>query len=258
MFPSPRKACHVCLALLGHARPEACIADIKSVLSQKSLDMFCQNFHIPNEGEPNLLDITVGRVVLLLPVSPARTEGELEASVDKLFDEEGIGNQTEQGDSANGEKCLNSFCSEGGDPIPTLPFVTYSVSATPEREGGRHTDSLVGANLQTVSVPQRFVISSDSSHHSGTHVAETEVDSLIRSSAPAMTTITTVTTTVDAATVVKEASIKPSLFAAGSSSAGGTDPTLGGFSDLTGSDFLVGDVRTVIDPNSNLQKVYVP
>ncbi|GJY17227.1 hypothetical protein Tco_0388718 [Tanacetum coccineum] len=253
------------------------------------------------EGEPNLLDITVGRVVLLLPVAPARTEGELEASVDKLFDEEGIGNQTEQGDSANGEEGVDiQLVSEGpshpakklredhetpsvtsvagksmsavqrllaravrnaevrGDPIPTLPFVTYSVSATPEREGGRHTDSLAGANLQTVSVPQRFVISSDSSHHSGTHVAETEVDSLIRSSAPAMTTIITVTTTVDAATVFKEASVKPSLVAAGSSSAGGTDPTLGGFFDLTGSDFLVGDVRTVIDPNSNLQKVYVP
>ncbi|GKD86274.1 hypothetical protein Tco_1357428, partial [Tanacetum coccineum] len=132
-----------------------------------------------------------------------------------------------------------------------------AVTCWGEREVGRPTDSLAGANLRTVSAPQRFVISSDSSHYSGTHVAETKVDSLIRSSAPAMTTITTVTTTVDAATVVKETPVKPSLFAAGSSSAGGTDPTLGGFSDLTGSDFLVGGVRTVIDPDSNLQKVYV-
>ncbi|GJU59700.1 hypothetical protein Tco_1237466 [Tanacetum coccineum] len=338
MLPSPRKACHVRLALLGRASTGPClvlayhtlfvwlglrpiviirfrarglraiditrlklrqsvflassvtaccfaiqlaqlITDIKSVLSQKSLDMFCQNFHIPNkvhpqlpspnqtiheiptemdllsfirivdptkvrigerqraEGEPKLLDITVGRVVPLLPVARARTEGKLEASVDKLFDEGGSGNQTEQCDSAIAGKRLLAGAvlnvEVRGDPIPTLPFVTYSVSATPEREGGRHTDSLAGANLQTVSVPQRFVISSDSSYHSGTHVAETEVDSLIRSSTPAMTTVTTVTATVDAATVVKEAHVKPSLFAAGSSSAGGTDPTPSGFSDLT-------------------------
>ncbi|GKE00263.1 hypothetical protein Tco_1388246, partial [Tanacetum coccineum] len=104
-----------------------------------------------------------------------------------------------------------------GDLISTLPIVTSSVSATTEREGGRHTDSLAGANLQTVSVPQRFVISSDSSHHSSTHVAKTEVDSLIRSSTPSMTTVTTVTATVDATMVVKEAPVKPSLFDAGSS-----------------------------------------
>ncbi|GKB33291.1 hypothetical protein Tco_0872692 [Tanacetum coccineum] len=207
------------------------------------------------EGEPKLLDTTIGRVVPLLPVAPARTEGELEASVDKRFDEGGSGNQTEQGDSdAGGEgtdiqlvnervdivaedvaplqlrrqkKWNTVVVSAGepshpakklredhgtpsgtsvavrGDPIPTLPFVTSSVSATPEREDGRPTDSLVGSNLRIVSAPQRFFISFDSSHHFCTHVAETEVDSLIRSSAPAMTTVTTVTATVDAATVVK-------------------------------------------------------
>ncbi|GKC77551.1 hypothetical protein Tco_1128325 [Tanacetum coccineum] len=58
-----------------------------------------------------------------------------------------------------------------------------------------------------------------------------------KSSAPAMTTVTTVTTTVDADMVVKEAPVKPSLFAVGSSSAGGTDPTPCGIFDLTGSDF---------------------
>ncbi|GJQ91042.1 hypothetical protein Tco_0002181 [Tanacetum coccineum] len=39
---------------------------------------------------------------------------------------------------------------------------------------------------------------------------------------------------------------------------GGADPTPSGFSDRTGSDFLVGGIRTVIDPDTNLQKVYVP
>ncbi|GKB36347.1 hypothetical protein Tco_0881289, partial [Tanacetum coccineum] len=167
------------------------ITDIRSVLTQKNLDIFCQNFHIPDEvhpqlpspnqtihemptakigvytrffeyansrlplstflvdvlsrnytldentypeflrdnddemdllsfirttdptkvrvgerqrveGEPNMLATTVGRVVSLLPVAPDRTEGELEVSVDKLFDEGGSGNQTKQGNSAVG------------------------------------------------------------------------------------------------------------------------------------------------------------
>nr|GEZ24271.1 hypothetical protein [Tanacetum cinerariifolium] len=39
------------------------------------------------ENEPRLLESTVGRLVPLLPIAPARAFGELEASVDKLFDE---------------------------------------------------------------------------------------------------------------------------------------------------------------------------
>ncbi|GJT84525.1 RNA-directed DNA polymerase, eukaryota, reverse transcriptase zinc-binding domain protein [Tanacetum coccineum] len=51
------------------------------------------------EGEERLLDSTVGRVVPLLPVSPARAESELEASMERLFDE---GGSADQGDSAAG------------------------------------------------------------------------------------------------------------------------------------------------------------
>ncbi|GJV01794.1 hypothetical protein Tco_1335363 [Tanacetum coccineum] len=40
--------------------------------------------------------------------------------------------------------------------------------------------------------------------------------------------------------------------------AGGIDPTTGVFSDRISSDFLVGAIRTVIDPDTDLQKVYVP
>ncbi|GJV37465.1 gypsy type transposase [Tanacetum coccineum] len=144
-----------------------------------------------------------------------------------------------------------------GEPVPSLPFVTSYVSTTPEREDEKHTDTLARANLQTVTAPQKFVISSESSHHSGTHIVETKADSLIRSSALAMTTATTVTITAGAAVVVKETVAKPSLFATGSSSVGGTEPIPGGFSDLTGNDFLVGYIRTVIEPDSDLQKVYV-
>nr|GFD28733.1 hypothetical protein [Tanacetum cinerariifolium] len=41
------------------------------------------------EDEPRLLETTVGRTVLLLPVASDRDKSELDASVDKLFDEGG-------------------------------------------------------------------------------------------------------------------------------------------------------------------------
>ncbi|GJS26737.1 hypothetical protein Tco_0487357 [Tanacetum coccineum] len=116
--------------------------------------------------------------------------------------------------------------------LPTQPFVTSSVSVTPEHE--------------------------DSSHHSGANVAEAEVDSIVRSSVSVMTVATTVTATTNPAVVTKEKVVKPSLFSADSTSAGGTDPAMGGFTDLTVSDLLVGGIRTVVDPDSNIQKVYVP
>ncbi|GJV06999.1 hypothetical protein Tco_1344655 [Tanacetum coccineum] len=249
------------------------------------------------EDEPQLLDTTVGRVVPLLPITPARADNELEANVDRLFDEGGSGTHVDQGDSAGGvgeqgadiqlvtetadivaedviplqpgchkkrktivvDAVLDGAVQNTevrGEPVPTLPFVTSFVSATLEHEGEDHTDFV--ANLQTFGPPPRFIISSDSSHHSGTNFLEAEVDSVVRSSAPVITTITTVTTTVDAATAIKEAYTRPSLFGAGSSPASGTDPTPGGFLDVSGSDFLIGDIRTVVDPDFDLQKVYVP
>ncbi|GKA05031.1 hypothetical protein Tco_0684151, partial [Tanacetum coccineum] len=54
------------------------------------------------EDEPRLLDTTVGRVVPLLPIAPAHAKSELDASVEKLFDEGGNGNKAEQGDYASG------------------------------------------------------------------------------------------------------------------------------------------------------------
>ncbi|GKD77172.1 hypothetical protein Tco_1339793, partial [Tanacetum coccineum] len=119
-----------------------------------------------------------------------------------------------------------------GEPIPALPFVTSSVSTTPEQEGEDHIDSLTGLNLRTISAPQRPPV-------------------------PIITAATTVTLTSGPAAVIQEKTVKPSVFAADSSSAGG-DPNAGVFSDLTGSDFLVSGIRTFIDPEFDLQKVYVP
>ncbi|GJY18856.1 ribonuclease H-like domain-containing protein [Tanacetum coccineum] len=125
-----------------------------------------------------------------------------------------------------------------------------------EHKDENHVDSMTGPNLQTIGALQRFVISSDSSHHSGANISKAEVDSIFRSFAPIITTV--VTTTVDAAATTKAAPAKPSLFGAGSSSAGRTDPTPGGFSDVSGSDFLIGGIRTIVEPDFDLQKVYVP
>nr|GEW68022.1 hypothetical protein [Tanacetum cinerariifolium] len=85
---------------------------------------------------------------------------------------------------------------------------------------------------------------------------EVGVDSLIRYSVPIMTTVTTTTSTVDPTLATKKKFIEPSPFGAGSSSAGGTDPIMGVFSDLTGRDFLVGAIHTVINLDTDLQKVY--
>ncbi|GKF02640.1 hypothetical protein Tco_0029563, partial [Tanacetum coccineum] len=143
-----------------------------------------------------------------------------------------------------------------GEPIPTLPFVTSSVSATPERENKNPADSVIGPNLRTISALQRLAISSDSSHHSGANIAEAKVDSIVRSFALIIATV--VTTTVDVAATTTETPVRPSLFGAGSSSAGRSDPTPGVFSDVSGSDFLIGGIRTVVEPDFDLQKVYVP
>ncbi|GJZ11717.1 gypsy type transposase [Tanacetum coccineum] len=229
------------------------------------------------EGKPKLLDTTVGRVVLILPVAPARALSELEASVEKLFDEGGSSSHTERGDSVSGghgvdilqvsvtaeivvedavpvqpkrQRKRKTVVSDAGEPshppkklkedhgtstgpsvasksksalqrlltravlnlevgvatLPTLPFITSSVSVTPEREDGNQSDFMV--------------------------------DSFARPSVPLMTMATTVTSTADPTTTTKERFVEPSIFGGGSSF--GAEHTVGGFFGLTGSDFIIG------------------
>ncbi|GKC48453.1 reverse transcriptase domain-containing protein [Tanacetum coccineum] len=218
------------------------------------------------EGEAKLLDSTVGCVVLLLPVSPARAKSELEASVENLFDE---GGSTKQGDSTasgghdgaslrildmavedttignviakrlrrqckkrraitdasgsshppkklKGDHRTSSEAATGGkslsilkellvisilnveagvEAVATLPLVTSSVSAMPKRESGVPNDSVTRLNLRTIGLFKRFVISSDSSHHSSTNAAEVGIDSFIRYVAPLLVMTEAVITT---------------------------------------------------------------
>ncbi|GKB80218.1 hypothetical protein Tco_0947113, partial [Tanacetum coccineum] len=80
----------------------------------------------------------------------------------------------------------------------TVPFVTSSMTPTPKREGGGNTNSVSGPNLCNQRLSERFVISSDSSHHSSTNAADVEFTSLVRSfvSPPLMMTAAVTTTNV--------------------------------------------------------------
>ncbi|GKB78476.1 hypothetical protein Tco_0945371 [Tanacetum coccineum] len=240
------------------------------------------------EGEPKLLDTTMGRVVPLLLVDPARASSELEASVDKLFDEGGSGSHAEQGDSVSSGHAVGipqvsetaEIVAEDAAPVqprrqrkrkmvvsgagePSHPpkklredHGTSNGPSVAKREDGDQTDFMAGANLRTITAPPRFVISSDSSHHSGANIAEDEVDSFARPSIPLMTMTTTVTSTIDPTTTAKEKFVESSVFGGGSSSE--AKHTVGGFSSHTGSDFIFGGIHAVVSPDTDLQKVYVP
>ncbi|GKD73374.1 hypothetical protein Tco_1331656 [Tanacetum coccineum] len=263
------------------------------------------------KDEPKLLDTTVGRVVPLLPVAPARASSELEESVDKLFEEGGSGSHAEQGDSVSGghdvgipkvseDHGISTGPSVAGKSrfalqrllvgavlnsevgvvaLPTIPVSLNLLSRT--RKLGHSTMELrpfvagkskfalqrllVGAVLNpevgVVALPTLLFITSSVSvtperEDGGANIVKAEVDSFIRPSVPLMMMTTTVTSTVDPTTTAKEKFLESSIFGGGSSS--GAEHTVGGFSGLTGSDFIVGGIRTVVSPDTDLQKVYIP
>nr|GEY48912.1 ankyrin repeat-containing domain, PGG domain protein [Tanacetum cinerariifolium] len=223
-----------------------------------------------DEGEPKLSETTVGRVVPLLPVAPDRSSGDLEASVDKLFDE-----GADQGDSVGGghgvsvqlvdvsaetvaedvahvelqhrkkRKTKVFDACEPSHPAKKLrgDYGAPGVLAIGEREGGDYTEFLVGANLCTLEAPQRFVISSDSSDPSGVNIAEAEVDSVVRTFVPIMTNATIATPTADPTAIAKEKLVSALVFGGDSSFASESHPISGDFSDRTGGDFLVGGIH---------------
>nr|GEX00035.1 transposase (putative), gypsy type [Tanacetum cinerariifolium] len=184
------------------------------------------------ENEPRLLESTVRRVVPLLPIALVRDSSELEASdVAPLQPRCPRKRKTivanVSGPSHPPKKLREDYGALGG----------ASTAATPKHEDKSLADSVPGLNLRTIGAPQKFIIFSDSSHHSGTNIAEAKVDSIVRSSAPAIATVTTVTAAIDVdATATRE----PVFF------------------DVSGSDFLIGGIRTVVYPDSDLQKAYVP
>nr|GEW74755.1 hypothetical protein [Tanacetum cinerariifolium] len=182
---------------------------------------FFAYIHVPNptkvrvverewaEVEPRVLEMTFGRTVLLLPIASDRADSDLEASVNRLFDEGGSGAggerlrkkkkaATDAGGSSHPPKNIRSDyialsvapsagkslsglrdllarsmlnVESGAEVATTLPFVTSFVSATLEHDGGVPT------------APERFVISLDSSLYSA-NAFEAEGSSTIRTVRP--------------------------------------------------------------------------
>nr|GEV28860.1 hypothetical protein [Tanacetum cinerariifolium] len=221
-----------------------------------------------DEDEPNLLETIVGRVFSLLPVAPNRSSGELEANVEKLLTR-GSGEQAEQGDSAYGghgvgidvvaktivedvppaqlkrQKKRKTKVTDAGEPSHPVNKLRDDYKAPGGPTVGDHTELLAGANLRAIGALQRFVIFSDSSDHAGVNITEAEVDYVIRTSMPIVTSTTTTTPTADPAAIAKEKLVGSFVFGADSPSAGGSHPIPGGFSDCSGSDFLVGGICTL-------------
>nr|GFA66831.1 hypothetical protein [Tanacetum cinerariifolium] len=144
-----------------------------------------------DEDEPKLLDTTVGCVFPLLPVAPDHSSGDLKASVDKLFDEGEVRQKkrktkvADAGEPSHPAKKLREDYGAPGRPtvggksqssiqrllvgavqnakvrggiMPTLPFVSSSVSTTSEREDGDHTELLARANLHAIGAPTSMSI----------------------------------------------------------------------------------------------------
>ncbi|GKF84312.1 hypothetical protein Tco_0249210, partial [Tanacetum coccineum] len=105
---------------------------------------------------------------------------------------------------------------QGVPALPTLPFITSSVTASPLEEGGDHTDSATGPSLRTVCCP-----------------VMTEA-----------TTVATISTTVDIPTDVgkDKSAPHPSVFGSSSLSEK-TDHTLSLFTGRSGSGFAAGSIR---------------
>ncbi|GKE27908.1 hypothetical protein Tco_1443292 [Tanacetum coccineum] len=123
--------------------------------------------------------------------------------------------------------------------LPTLPFITSSVTALPLEEGGDHTDFVTGAKS-----------------------ADPEVNSLVRYVVPVMTEATTMTTIAPTvaipADVGKDKSVPhPSIFGSSSSSEK-TDHTLSLFTGRSGSGFAAGSIRAEEVTYAGLGEIYVP
>ncbi|GKB34014.1 hypothetical protein Tco_0873415 [Tanacetum coccineum] len=152
---------------------------------------------------------------------------------------------------------------QGVPALPTLPFITSSMTASPLEEGGDHTDFMIGPSLRTVDPSARFVVLSNSSHHSGAKSADPEVDSFVKSVALVMTTATTITafvssvaaTTTTFVDVGKDKDVpSPSVFAC-SSSSDKTDRTLSLFTGKSGSEFVAGSIRAGGDADVDLREI---
>ncbi|GKD32034.1 hypothetical protein Tco_1242812, partial [Tanacetum coccineum] len=173
-----------------------------------------------------LLEATRGRVVPHAPpvlVTTASSEGNMTESIDRLFDER---NDAEK-----------EHYTRGGEYVALTEAivepVNEDVAEKPKSHCASgyffcdHTNSVSSPNLRTKPAAVRFVISSHSSHHSGTYVVDVEVSSLVRStiSDPLVMTATVTTTAVVETSLVSVSKVmlklvNPTLFGDSMSTSG--------------------------------------
>nr|GEV35517.1 hypothetical protein [Tanacetum cinerariifolium] len=208
-----------------------------------------------DENKHNLLETIVGRIAPLLPVAPARSSSELEDSVDKLFDE-GEGNDVAPAQAKRQKKQKTKVVDAGEPSHPTKKLRDDHEAPGGPTVGGK-SQSLIqhlfdgavqnaevkGGVMPTLPFMMSFVSTTPEhfSDHSGVNIAEAKVDSVVKTFVPIITSDTTTTPTVDPAAIAKEKLVGSSVFGADSPSTGESHPIPGGFSDCTGSDFLIGE-----------------
>nr|GEU29542.1 transposase (putative), gypsy type [Tanacetum cinerariifolium] len=130
------------------------------------------------KDEPLLLQTIVRRTVPLLLVAPDRADSELETSIDMLFDEGGSDVAPLHPRRQRKKKTI--VVDAGGSSRPPKKLREDHGTPSGPSVAGKSRSAVHRLNLLTISAPQRFVISSDSSYHSGANVAVGEVDSLVR------------------------------------------------------------------------------
>ncbi|GJU55474.1 hypothetical protein Tco_1229188 [Tanacetum coccineum] len=205
------------------------------------------------KNERPIVMVAKHRTVTLLPTSVVRSSGELSASVEREFVAykclvmvriQGLIPLVVRRNVSH-RTCIEPWLlqdsrltvEQGVPALPTLPFITSSVTASPLEEGGDRTDSVTGPSLRTIGPSAR-------------------------SAAPVMTEATTVatvaTTVAIPADVSKDKSAPhPSVFGSSSSSEK-TDRTLSLFTGRSGSGFDAGSIRAEEAVGSGSEEIYVP
>ncbi|GJZ48804.1 hypothetical protein Tco_0602994 [Tanacetum coccineum] len=240
------------------------ITSLKCVLTQEHLDAICAKYFVPEEVHPQLpsSDATMherptGKIGMYtrffdyanyripfstffvsvlthfrIPFSQLSVFGSA-----KLVSGANIVKEPHHGVCPSENKCehINTLIAQASSFLrfPEEFLCWVGISPSPLEEGGDHTDSVTDPSLRTIGPSARFVVLSDSSHHSGTKSAVPEVDSLDKS-VP-----------------------HPSVFGSSSSSEK-TDRTLSLFTGRSGSGFAAGSIRAEEAIGAGLEEIYVP
>nr|GEV16126.1 hypothetical protein [Tanacetum cinerariifolium] len=231
-------------------------------------------------NEPALLETTVGRVVSLLPVAPARSSSEQAEQGDSAGVGHGRGvdvqpitvtNDTDVEDVASlqprHQKKRKSVAADAIGPSHPPKNSKEDHGAQGELSVAGKSRSavqrlLAGAVLNAEAKGDLFPLYPLSRppylpHQSVPTRALLTLPLVLAFKLLVLHKVTTdVTPAVDPTAGVKGKFVGPSAFGDGSSF--GADRTVGGFSNPTGSDFIVGGIRTIVSPKIDLQKVYMP